>query len=318
MTQNNFVPKAPLYTDQMAITTTSVTGVRIARSALLGTRTMSFFSTVDCNVKFGTVSVGAATSTDDLFKANTPYRINVDNGTNFFSVKGASSGTFCWWVEGANGQNSVQDILGSLYVDDWSRESAASATVWASRGGRLITNSGTVTFAPDGSNFNGGKVIGTTVGASSMVGTVAQLAASASRPYVASVSRFTNPGGVQVLFSVGTTDNQLEVFLASGVLKGRYRGGLTDITGPAVDTNVHFFEVWADGTNFNFSIDGVNLTAADTNGTVEAVTVVSIGDNIATGSQGSGDHSRFIFASSAPSALQRAQLLALVKQLDNF
>lgn len=320
MAQNTTVVKAPLYTDQMAISTTSVTGVRIARSALAGKRSLVFIATADCNVKFGLQGMAAATSADTLYKANTQYRVTIDSGTTYFSVLGAGSGTFTWYLEGVTGLESAAGILGSLFVDEWTRESNASATAWTSRVVRTITNSGAVTYAADGSNFNGGKVIGTTQGSTSMSGSgLTSLAASGSLPYVACVARDTGLGGNQVIFSVGITNDQLLVGMGGGVFSAKLVGGLALAVGQATDTLPHFFEVWADGTNFNFAIDGTLVQTASTQKINENLTKFVVGDSIASpGAQSNAAHSRYIFASAPPSAAQRAQLLALVKQLDGF
>jgi hypothetical protein len=318
--QNTSVPKAPLYMDQMAISTTSVTGIRVARSALRGRRYLVFISTADVNIKFGTLGVAAATSSDELFKANAQSRVVIESGTTHFSVLGAGTGTFSWYLEGANGLDSAAGILGSLYVDEWTRDSGAGPTVWASRAGRLITNTGTITYAADNTNFNGEKVIGTALGASSMSATVTSLAPSGSTPYIAAVARNTNPGGTQILFCTGITNDQLMVFTVGGNFTGRLTGGAANVTGPAIDSAVHFFELWADGANLNFAVDGVLFQSATASKITENLTKFVVGDLITTpgSAQMAGSHSRYIFASNVPSAAQRAQLLAMAKTVDSF
>ena len=81
---------------------------------------------------------------------------------------------------------------------------------------------------------------------------------------------------------------------------------------------MHFWEVWADGVNFNFAVDGVLVFVADAAPSSESATAFLLGDHLAADNPMSGFHSRYAIASAPPSAAQRAQLLGTAKYLDGF
>jgi hypothetical protein len=212
---------------------------------------------------------------------------------------------------------SFAHILGALFVDEWDREVGASAAHWISRNGRTLLAAGTPTYAPDGTNFSGGSVIGTNGSTSWMAGVgLPSMAASGSHPYLCGVARFSPIGGLPVAVSLAGAADQLVVFANNVDFFGQITG--TGITGPASDNAVHFYEVWPDGTDYNFALDGVLSQLVHAGGTTQAATAFIVGNRAALDLPMEGFHSRYVVASAPPSPSQRAALLALARFKDGF
>lgn len=321
---NTLQARAPLYVDQLAISTTATPQIRIARSGGLGRQKLVFISTVDCYVRFGIMFGGVATNAYELYKANIPVQVEIGNDSTHFSVLGTGSGTFSYYIETSTGDvgDGFAGILGPLYVDEWARESGASATKWYSRKGRILTNTGAVTFAADGTNFNGTPVIGTDNSGRYMSGTgFSTMVTSGSFPYVCGVARFTfTGGGSQVIFGIaGATNTQLYAYGVGGTINGRYIGGVTTVSDGATDSSVHFYEIWIDGTNLNIAVDLATSSAAQPGAINQDLNAFSVGnDPIQNTLFMSGFHSRYIVANATPSLAQRTAMFQLCRRMDGF
>jgi hypothetical protein len=211
---------------------------------------------------------------------------------------------------------SFEKILGPLFVDEWDRELGASASQWQSRRGRVLAATGPVTYAPDGTNFHGGSVIGTDGSTSWLVGTaLTSMAPSGTHPYLCGVSRFSAISGIPCAVSMaGASADQLLLFAVTLNFEGQITG--IGVTGPASDNNVHFWEIWPDGTNFNFAVDGVLFQLANAGATTQDATTFVVGNRDALDLPMQGFHSRYIVASAPPSSAQRSAMLALAQNLD--
>ena len=311
--------RSPLYTDTITISTTAVPAVRIHRLGAIGKQKLVFVSTADCYVRFGDAAVGLATSSYELYKANIPVQLVLGNDSTHFSILGTGAGTFYYYVESSVGKTAIQDLLGSVWVDEWARESGASANSWRSAQNRTLAKSGTPTFAPDGTNFKGANVIGTGGSNWFLGSSLVQLAAGGTRPYVAFVGRCTAPtSGNQFFLSLsdGTTE-QIQVYSnGSNTVTFRFRGGLADANVSLPDSSVHLFECWADGTNWNGAVDGTIAATASSAATTVALTAADVGNNLAGDTPLTGFISRVVVCTSVPNS--RAGLLDLVRQLDGF
>lgn len=313
--------RAPLNVQQVTLSTTATSATLIHPAGGVGRQPSVFISTVDCYIRFGGPTVGAATSSYELFKASIPVKLDLSNSSQYFSALGTGAGTLSWYIEG-EASDTIRSVLGALWVDQWDREYGATAAAWVSRNGRSAAAVNTPTYAADGTNFKGAPVPGTTKsGPNNFAGTVTSLGAVASRPYVAAVGRFAGSLATDdALYSItndAAPDLEFAVRVAGSNVAGFFEG--TSVTGPVVDNNVHFFEVWDDGALTHFAVDGV-----DTSVTTSGASVTHALVNVHIGASYSGNNpvgsfvSRLIVASAVPTAAQRAQLLQVLRTLDGF
>lgn len=314
--------RAPLYTDVIPfVNTGSTSPIRLNAIRASGHQTLVLHATADCYVKLGDGASAAVTSSNGfVVSANLPVKLAINADSCCIRARGvAGAGSLYAYVEQSPGLSAFGDVLGSLLVDEWHRDSGVDAAIgWYSRKGRKLSPSGGPAYAADGTNFNTEPVPATaTTGSKFWQGTsLTQLAANATRPYVAIVGRFNGAQSVNAnLCGVGSGGTQYAVY-TDGTNFNAYLAG-TAINFGARDSNVHFFEIWMDGTNANFSIDGVNLTSATAGTVATAITDVSIGCSASVGVS-TAFVSRFLFCSSAPTAGQRGALLNAARKLDNF
>lgn len=279
----------------------------------LGKFVVSFTPSTDCYIKFGTATVGAASSSDWPLTAGKRYRLSIDNSSTYFRViRKTDDGVLDWFVEGAPAFPSSGEILGSLFVDEWISDVTASAATWTSTGARNLAGQNTPTWGVDGTNFGSRKVIGSVQSSNKyfLSGALTGLPAAGGNPYIYGVFRATNDPGVQVFASFGTAAVEgFRVLSVGGTLKGEFEG--TAVNMAALDSLIHFVEVWGDGTNVNVAIDGVKASSASTSTLANTIVKVAVGGKCnATDAPSDAFHARWGICSAAPSDTQRALLFA--------
>lgn len=312
--------RAPINVQQVTLSTTATSATLIHPAGGVGRQPLVFLSTVDCYIRFGGSTVGAATNAYELFKANVPVKLDLSNSSQYFSALGTGAGTLYWYIEGEAG-DTVRSILGALWVDQWDREYGASAAAWVSRKGRSAAAVNTPTYAADGTNFKGQPVPGTTKsGPNNFAGTVTSLGAVGTRPYFAAVGRFLGSLATDdtlcALTNDAAPDLEFAVRVAGSNVAGFFEG--VSVTGPAVDSNVHLFEIWNDGSLTHFAVDGVDTTSASGATVANALVNVHIGASFSGNNPVGSFVSRLIVASAAPTTAQRVLLLNLLRSLDGF
>lgn len=311
--------RAPINVQRVALSTTATSATPIHPAGGVGRQPLVFISTVDCYIRFGGSTVGAATSSYELFKANIPVKLDLSNSSQYFSALGTGAGTISWYIEN-EASDTIRSVLGALWVDQWDREYGATAAAWVSRNGRSLSAVGTPTYAADGTNFKGAPVPGTTKsGPNNFAGTVTSLGAVASSPYVAVVGRFAGSLSTDDALCSLTNDAIPDLEFAvrvSGSNVSGYVGG-TAVTGPSIDNNVHLFELWNDGAS-HFAVDGSDTTVAGPISVANALVNVHVGASYSGNGPVGSFVSRVIVASSVPSTAQRTLLLRVLQTLDGF
>lgn len=314
--------RSPINVQTIPVSITSSSATVIHPRGGQGKQPLVLLSTVDCYIRFGNASVGAATNAYELFKANIPMRLDIDNATTYMTVLGTGSGTLYWYIEGDAG-DTARSILGTSWVDQWDREFGATATGWTSRGGRALTATGSTTYAADGTNFKAQPVPGAGAGFSNFYfeGTgFTGLPAISSLAWVGIVTRARSSNGLtQGILSVrGGTSEVFRILSNGGVnFQGRINGSNFDAS--FADFGVHLHELWLDGSTAGYAIDGTTQFSLNTGaGTIDAITTITIGNLLTHTNPEDSAFSRIVLASPAPTAGQRAQLLSLFKQQDGF
>lgn len=176
---------------------------------------------------------------------------------------------------------SYEVILGSNLRALWHRDNGVlvggSFTSWTDRvGGRVITpNTTGITFAADGSRFQGKPVVQMPAGKGlrNTVGFGTPLVAAASYPYIFFAFRWqaTSTGAsYPYAFIIDTADAQHIVGftgdVGSGLLNIQYKqpGIVYALSTQTTDTNVHTVETYLNGTNAVMNYDGVVRNVAAT------------------------------------------------------
>jgi hypothetical protein len=91
---------APEVVTATAFTATSTAAVQIHPNGQ-GKYIVNLLPTQNCFIRFGTSSVGAATSNDWPLVANQLVRFVISNDTNYFTViRNSADGTLDWYVVG--------------------------------------------------------------------------------------------------------------------------------------------------------------------------------------------------------------------------
>lgn len=301
---------------------TATSSVAIPMTPLSSGKHVVYFTpTQNCYVRFGTSSVGAATSSHWRLIANKRVRMVVSNDSNHFRVIRASSdGLLYWYVSGESAAETPAQILGSNLIDEWDSEVTADATAWTSINGRDVTAEGTPTYGADGSLFGLHNVVGSLIAGPDYMqsGDLTGLPAAGSTPYVYAVGRCSALGGIQVWGGFGTAaTTMVRFFQFSSNLSAAY--GSTSITLEAESTAIKFLECWSDGTRVYAAVNGATTSTAAVE-TLSGNTVRLAVGNKTEADDGpfAGLHARWGICTTAPTDAQRARLLNSFRRVYGF
>lgn len=220
---------------------------------------------------------------------------------------------------------SPSSILGTSLLAEWDSRRGTAANTWTdSISGRVLTGSGTPTFAVDGTFFRARSVWQFALASTQLMdtgGAGATLYAVGTKPYVSFVARATaTTAGFQSLINLH--DNAASVISVQwrmgggGAADGNWRGLVVSDASADIlaDTSVHLFEVFLDATGRKWvSIDGVDASSDPTTGIVTATIIqrVSIGAFSGGAAPTNVNIARVRCCATVPTAAQRAQLRAL-------
>lgn len=213
------------------------------------------------------------------------------------------------------------DLLGGIYVDDWSRGDV-TPSAWPSRMGRTLAAVGSPTVAVDGTNFGGHPVLATNAtGGHHMRGaSLAQLFAAGSHPYVLVVGRWTADGqSYPTLLGLGPSSPAPLAIYKNGGSGSRmvyWAGNQLDMG--AADGVGHVFETMLTPAGaVGYAVDGGAIVSGLSGISLSAnVNALAVGANTDGSSAGTVFCSRIICASAQPTPEQRAALLAWVAAQD--
>lgn len=309
---------APELVTPTAFTSTSTNAIAMAPLSP-GKHVVYFTPTQDCYIKFGTSSVGAATSSSWPLVANKRIRVIIANDCNYFTViRKSSDGLLYWYVSGEVAPETPAQILGSNLIDEWNSDNA-TANSWASLNGRTISKSGTPTYGADGNQFGLHSVVGTKIAGPDYMkaGSFTGLPAAGSTPYVYCVIRDTSLS-ISVAGSFGTSTTDLVYVLTfGGNLKAVY--GSTQTTLAAANSNVNFIEMWSTGTVVGSSLNGSDTLTTATETLASNMTKFSCGSKVnLDDAPFEGFHARWGICTSVPSTEQRAKLLNYFRRTYGF
>lgn len=250
-----------------------------------------FSSTTNCYIKFGVQGV-VATSNDYRMVAGATYAFECAPATDYFSVqRTASDGVITWGVSGAGDPPGVVPVPSNV-IDYWHSEAQCSVASWVSQiGGRSLSSAtGNQTVGVDGSFFNGrtvGKAFRSPSGG--WKGTVSGFALIGQRTYWCGVLRYRDlftSNGTYGGGGIGIHNSYVGLYPqhGRGGSGNDFRASFDSATAIGVlgfpDTNTHFWEIWADGTNLNLRIDGViRATSASAAALTQDCVTVAVGLN---------------------------------------
>ena len=284
-----------------------------------GKHVVYFTPTQDCYLRFGTSSVGAASSSHWPLIANKRVRIIISNDSNYFTViRKSADGLLYWYVSGETEFQTSAQILGSNLIDEWNSDSA-TANSWVSSGGRTVTKSGTPTYGADGSRWGLHNVVGTLTAGPDYYnsGNLSGLPLLGTTPYVYALVRLTSAS--TVVGSFGTAAASLIRFYHSGGnINAAY--GSTSIVLAAESSVPTLLEVWSTGTTVNGSINGGTTVSSAAVETLSANIVrFTVGNkNEASDGPYQGFHARWGICTTVPSDVQRATLLNTFRRIYGF
>lgn len=228
---------------------------------------------------------------------------------------------------------SVTDILGVNLLAEWDARYGIGSNTWTdTKGGRVLTGSGSPTYASDTTKFRGRSVWKFLAGSSQLMdtgGSGATLVASGAGAYYFSiVMRLTvlTDNTMRILNAFDNAESDIMVNLTrkgvDGGINAYQIGGYTYATEPVVDANPHLFEVFLDGSGHRvFAIDGVEY-ADTTPGAVTTTIIQRLSIMAFHGSGGvgfaSGSVARVRACTSVPSTIIRTALLELDRDIWGF
>lgn len=194
-------------------------------------------------------------------------------------------------------------------VDTWTGQKAGLVIPYAIARPRYVSDS----------SFANGHAVQSSVSASRALRLITSpMLAAGSRPYIIAAARFVaQPPASSTcgLFDVGVVGVADNLYIFSGGagpnIGGTLNAGNPNVTGPTPNTNAHIIEVWPDGSNLNFRVDGALYQSASTGSVNNASTTISIGA-AASGNYHFSDvnHVFYMLCSAKPSDAYITQLKA--------